>query len=292
MIKKNRKAALATAVLTAAAVFASCGSDGGLSEINVISREEGSGTRGAFTELVGISEKDADGNETDNTTDEAMICKSTDVMLTQVAGDLNSIGYVSYGSLNDTVKAVSVDGVAAAEDTVASGEYPIVRPFNIIWGENASEAAGDFIKYIMSAEGQEVVTGEKYAAADSSAASYEASSVSGKVTVAGSSSVSPVMEKLAEEYMEINSNVTIEINTSDSTTGVRYAQDGTCDIGMVSRELADDETGVTAVTIAYDAIAVIVNPDNGIDNLTMEQIKSVYTGEITEWAELDGGETE
>ena len=287
-------------IFSAAAValtMASCGSsDGELGTISVISREDGSGTRGAFIELfgtrsafveiTGVEEKDADGNKTDKTTTEAMVCKSTDVMLTQVKGDLNSIGYVSYGSLNDTVKALKVDGVEVSPDTIKDGSYGIVRPFNIITGDGLSDAAQDFINYIMSSDGQTIIKDEKYVAVDESAEAYKASSASGKVTVAGSSSVGPVMQKLAEKYMTVNSNITVEVQVSDSTTGDKYTQDGTCDIGMISRELKSEETGLTPTMIAQDAIAVIVNKDNPIDDITSDQIKSIYTGKTTEWADI------
>lgn len=277
-------------IFSAAAValtMASCGSsDGELGTISVISREDGSGTRSAFVEITGVEEKDADGNKTDKTTTEAMVCKSTDVMLTQVKGDLNSIGYVSYGSLNDTVKALKVDGVEVSPDTIKDGSYGIVRPFNIITGEGLSDAAQDFINYIMSSDGQTIIKDEKYVAVDESAEAYKASSASGKVTVAGSSSVGPVMQKLAEKYMTVNSNITVEVQVSDSTTGVKYTQDGTCDIGMISRELKSEEIGLTPTMIAQDAIAVIVNKDNPIDDITSDQIKSIYTGKTTEWADI------
>lgn len=282
---KTISAMMAAAI---AATVTGCGNDGGLGTINVISREDGSGTRSAFVEIVGVEEKDADGNKKDKTTTEAMICKSTDVVLTQVAGDLNAVGYVSYGSLNDTVKTVQIDGVPVSPETIKDGSYAVVRPFNIITGEGASEAAQDFIGYIMSSDGQAVITENKYVAVDEGAEAYKASGASGKVTVAGSSSVGPVMEKLAEKYMTVNKNVTVEVQVSDSTTGVKYTQDGTCDIGMISRGLKSDETGLTPTTIAQDAIAVIVNKDNPAENITSEQLKNIYIGKTTEWSDIVG----
>ncbi|MCD7740725.1 MAG: substrate-binding domain-containing protein [Ruminococcus sp.] len=285
MKKTVRGIAAVMAIFTAVGAT-SCGSDSGT--INVISREDGSGTRSAFVEIVGIEEKDSDGNSVDNTTVDAMICKSTDVMLTQVAGDEDSIGYVSYGSLNDTVKALKIDGVEVNADTIKDGSYPIVRPFNIITGDSVSEAAEDFISYIMSKEGQQIIEDEKYVAVDESAAAYEASSASGKVVVAGSSSVGPVMQKLAEEYQKVNESITVEVQVSDSTTGVKYTQEGTCDIGMISRDLKDEETGLTQTTIAQDAIAAIVNTENEIDDIATYMLKSIYVGDVTEWSDVTG----
>ena len=254
--------------------------------ISVVSREDGSGTRGAFVELTGVEEKDADGNKVDHTTTDAIIANSTDVVLNNVAGDTNAIGYVSMGAVNDTVKAVKVDGVEATTDNVKGGTYKVSRPFNIaISNENAlSDAAQDFYNFIMSAEGQQIVEENKYIKIDDSAAAFTSNNASGKVVVAGSSSVTPVMEKLAEEYQVINQNVTIEVQQSDSTTGMTSAMEGTCDIGMASRDLSDDEAAkLTATAIALDGIAIIVNNDNEVSDLTMDQIKKIYTGEMTDW---------
>lgn len=278
-------------VVTAAAIaltMTGCGNGGEIGTINVISREDGSGTRTAFVEIVGVEEKDADGNKADKTTTEAMICKSTDVVLTQVSGDINAVGYISYGSLNDSVKTVQIDGVSVSPDTIRDGSYAVVRPFNIITGEGVSEAAQDFIGYIMSSDGQAVIAENKYVAIDDGAEAYKAGGASGKVTVAGSSSVGPVMEKLAEKYMTVNKNVTVEVQVSDSTTGVKYTQDGTCDIGMISRGLKEGETGLTSAAIAQDAIAVIINKDNPTENITSEQLKNIYIGKVTEWSDIIG----
>ena len=255
--------------------------------VNVLSREDGSGTRGAFIELFGIEEKDADGNKVDNTTDEAIITNSTSVMLTSVASDEYAIGYVSLGSLDDTVKAVDIDGAAASVENIKNGSYTIARPFNIATKGDVSEAAQDFINYIMSAEGQAVITDAGYIGSDDAAA-FESNGAAGKVKVSGSSSVTPVMEKLIEAYNAVNDGVEIELQESDSTTGMTDAAEGTSDIGMASRELKDSETeqGLTATTIAMDGIAVIVNLDNPTANLTSDQVKGVYVGDITSWDEL------
>ena len=256
--------------------------------INVVSREDGSGTRGAFIELFGVEEKNDAGEKIDNTTDEAIITNSTDVMLTTVSGDEYSIGYVSLGSLNDSVKAVSIDGAEATVDNIKSGDYTIARPFNIATKGTPSDVAQDFINFIMSADGQAVISDNKYIPVDDGAAAFESNGASGKVVVAGSSSVTPVMEKLKEAYVAVNSGAEIEIQESDSTTGMTAAMDGTCDIGMASRELKDSETegGLTATVIAMDGIAVIVNKDNDVDELTSDQVKAVYTGETTTWEDL------
>lgn len=257
-------------------------------DISVYSREDGSGTRGAFIELFGVEEKDASGEKIDNTTEDATITNNTSVMMTGVAGDDYAIGYVSLGSLNDTVKALKIDGVEPNVENIKSDTYKVYRPFNIATKGEVSEAAQDFIDYIMSAEGQQIVSEEGYITVDDAAPAFEGGQVSGSVTVAGSSSVSPVMEKLAEAYMKVNSGVKIEIQTSDSTTGMTSAMDGVCDIGMASRELKDTEAAeLTATVIAQDGIAVIVNNNNPLDGLSADQVKSIYVGETTSWSEVE-----
>lgn len=257
-------------------------------DISVYSREDGSGTRGAFIELFGVEEKDASGEKIDNTTEDATITNNTSVMMTGVAGDDYAIGYVSLGSLNDTVKALKIDGVEPTVENIKSDTYKVYRPFNIATKGEVSEAAQDFIDYIMSAEGQQIVSEEGYITVDDAAPAFEGGQVSGSVTVAGSSSVSPVMEKLAEAYMKVNSGVKIEIQTSDSTTGMTSAMDGVCDIGMASRELKDTEAAeLTATVIAQDGIAVIVNNNNPLDGLSADQVKSIYVGETTSWSEVE-----
>lgn len=272
---------------------ASGATDGGASastspsgEVSVYSREDGSGTRGAFIELFGIEEKDANGDKVDLTTPTAAITNSTSVMMTSVAGDANAIGYISLGSLNNTVKALSIDGAEATAENVKSGTYKVARPFNIVTKDGVSDVAQDFIDYIMSSDGQKVVEENGCISVADNADSYKASGKSGKIVIAGSSSVTPVMEKLAEAYKALNPDVAIEVNQSDSTTGVNMATEGTCDIGMVSRELKDSESGVKATVIAQDGIAVIVNPDASIDELTSDQVKGIYTGELTTWEDV------
>lgn len=283
MIKKAKVFSILTALAISTTVFASCGGRG--SDITVISREDGSGTRGAFIELTGVEEKDDAGSKTDNTTVEALIFKSTDVVLTQVSGDENAIGYISLGSLNKTVKALKIGGVEATAQNIENGSYTIVRPFNIVVKSGLSQAAQDFQNFILSKEGQAIVVDNKYVAVDSSAAEFKSNNAAGKVVVAGSSSVSPVMEKLAEAYKKANTDVTIEVQASDSSTGVKSVVDGTCDIGMSSRDLKDSEksSGIESVVIAKDAIAVVVNKENPIDDLTIEQIKDIYVGNVTSW---------
>ena len=254
--------------------------------IDVISREDGSGTRGAFVELTGVEQK-IDGKKVDMTTEDAQITNNTAVMMTTVAGDTYAIGYISLGSLNDSVKAVKVAGVEATAENVKSGAYKVARPFNIAWKEDAlSDAGKDFIAYILSSEGQAIVNANGYVGSDDAAA-YEAAGVTGKLVVAGSSSVSPVMEKLAEAYMAANANVEIEIQTSDSTTGMTSAMEGSSEIGMASRELKEAEAAeLESTAIAMDGIAVIVNNDNPVEDLSLEQIGAIYTGETTAWNEL------
>ena len=261
--------------------------DGMSGAISVISREDGSGTRGAFIELTGVEEKNEAGEKVDNTVDTAEITNSTAVMMTTVAGNKSSIGYISLGSLDDSVKAVEIDGVAPSAEAVKDGSYKVARPFNIVTKDGLSETAQDFINFIMSDEGQAVVEENGYVSQGSTGA-FDGGKVSGKITVAGSSSVTPVMEKLAEAYKAVNSNVEIEVQQSDSTTGVTSAIEGICDIGMASRELKDEETsqGVTATVIAMDGIAIIVNKENPVSALTTQQVKDIYTGAVTDWSDV------
>ena len=289
-MKKSVSMLLAALMLTGA--LAGCGSsasgtqaedgaDSGVSgAITVISREDGSGTRGAFIELTGVEEKTADGKKVDNTTADAEIANKTDVVLTSVAGNEKAIGYISLGALNDTVKAVKVDNVKA-------GAYKLSRPFNIATKGEPTGVAKDFISFILSKEGQAVVTDNKYIAVNDAAESFVSDGSSGQIAVGGSSSVSPVMEKLIEAYKSVNPNASIDLQTSDSTSGMTGAMDGTFAIGMASRELKDEEAAqLTGTAIALDGIAVIVNPANTIDELSMDQIKSIYVGDITDWGDL------
>jgi len=254
-------------------------------EITVISREEGSGTRGAFIELFGVQVKNDAGENVDMTTDEAIITNSTSVMLSGVAGDPNAIGYVSLGALNDAVKALAVDGAPATTDAIKAGEYKISRPFNIAIDANVSVGAQDFINFILSAEGQGVIEGSGYIAAVENAPAY-VGAASGKVVIAGSSSVTPVMEKLKEAYVALNADADIEIQQSDSSIGMQATIDGICDIGMASRDLKESELekGLVPTVIAIDGIAVIVNLDNELDGITKDSVQAVYTGEVSDWA--------
>lgn len=255
--------------------------------ITVVSREDGSGTRGAFIELFGIQEKNDAGEKMDMTTEDAEITNSTSVMMTTIAGNQDAIGYISLGSLNDTVKAVKIDGAEATVENIKSGAYKIARPFNIATGAEISDVAADFMKFIMSEEGQTVVEDSGYISQGNEGA-YSTAGVSGKVVLAGSSSVTPVMEKLKEAYVVLNPDVTIEVQQSDSTTGMTSALEGVCDIGMASRELKDSEleAGLTPLVMAMDGIAVIVNNDSPVAELTSENVKAIFTGEATDWAEI------
>lgn len=256
-------------------------------DITVISREDGSGTRGAFIELTGVEEKNADGKKVDNTTEAAAIQSSTNGVMTAVANDETAIGYISLGSLNDTVKAVTVGGVAASAETVKDGSYVLARPFNIVTnGEATDPVAVDFIAYVLSKDGQALATDNGYIGNDG--ADFTSAQPAGKITVGGSSSVSPLMEKLIESYKTVNPNAELELLTTDSTTGVSGALDGTYTIGMASRELKDSEVegGAQATVLALDGIAMVVNPANTTEDLTVDQIKGIYTGELTTWADV------
>ena len=253
--------------------------------ITVISREEGSGTRGAFVELMGVET-----DEGDMTTVDAEIANSTSLVQSTVAGNPNAIGYISLGSYDaSAVKALKVDGVEVSVDTIKAGEYAVSRPFVVCYKEeNLSELGKDFVSYIMSAEGQQILSDEGYIAADDAAESYTAAGLSGNLSVNGSTSVGPVMEVLAEAYKALNPDVVIDVQQTGSGTGITSAIDGSCEIGMSSRALKDEEVaeGLTPVTIALDGIAVIVNQANTVEDLTAEQIRQIYTGEITDWSQL------
>lgn len=274
---------IVAAVALMAALFAGCAGSN-TSKINVITREDGSGTRSAFIELFGIESENENGDKMDNTVITAETTNSTSVMITSVASDPNAIGYISMGSLGEDVKPVMIDGAAPTVENVENGTYKVCRPFNIAVMDGISQTAQDFIDFIMSEEGQRVVSENGYIPQGTGGA-YSGSAPAGTVTVAGSSSVTPVMEKLKEAYEQVNPNAQIVVQQNDSTTGVTSAIDGICDIAMVSRELKESElsAGLSPATIAIDGIAVIVNPDNPVDSLTSEEVKAIYTGEKTEW---------
>ena len=293
--------AIAVSVLCLAGALTGCGGSSSSStdatngstaqasskNITVISREDGSGTRGAFIELVGVEQKDSSGKKIDMTSEDAVVVNSTATVITTVAGDESSIGYISLGALNSTVKALKVGGVEATADNVKNGSYKLSRPFNIATKGTPSELAQDFINYIMSANGQKIVEDNGYISEGNTGA-FTTTGTTGKLVIAGSSSVTPVMEKLIEGYKKVNTGATIELQESDSTTGMTDTKDGTCDIGMASRELKDSETqaGLTSKAIALDGIAIVVNTKNSISDMTVDQIKSVYTGETTKWSDV------
>ena len=272
---KKRIAGILTAALIGTTVMGTVVMAAPSGAIDVISREDGSGTRGAFVELFGI-EEEKDGEKVDMTTQEASITNNTDVMLTTVAGDEN------------TVKAVKIDGAEATAENVADDTYKVARPFNIVTGDKLSDAAQDFINYIMSSDGQDIIEKEGYIKVDEKAEAYKAGDAKGKVVVMGSSSVGPVMEKLAEAYQKTNKNITVEVQVSDSTTGINSAAEGVCDIGMASRDLKDEEKdkGISSEAIARDGIAVIVNNGNDLEELSSDQVKSIFTGDITDWEDV------
>ncbi len=286
---------LGLAALMTVFALAGCGADSndggtgtGRDAISVLTREEGSGTRGAFIELLGIEEKNADGKKVDKTIDTAETTNSTSVMITTVQGNKAAIGYISLGSLDKSkVKALKVDGAEAAADNVKSGEYKVSRPFNIATKGDTTGVASDFIKFILSADGQAVVEKNGYISEGNTGA-YKASGQKGKITIGGSSSVTPVMEKLKEAYVKLNPNVTVDVQQNDSSSGMKGAIDGIYDIGMASRDVKDSEkeAGLNSIKIALDGIAVIVNKNNTLDSITSEQIKNIYTGSLTKWSEI------
>lgn len=284
--------------LSAALILAGCNGSGASSSassstsdsasIALLTREDGSGTRSAFVELFGLEQKQEDGTKIDTTTPNAAVTNSTSVMLTTVASNPDAIGYVSLGSLNDTVKAASIDGAEASAENVKNDTYKISRPFLVVSKGTLSEPAQDFLNFILSDEGQKVVTDNGYIALESPAA-YTPAGASGKVVVSGSSSVTPVMEKLSEAYSAKNPDVTVEIQQSDSSSGITDAADGISDLGMSSRELKDSELelGLTSTQIATDGIAVIVNKENSVGSLTSETVQKIYSGQLTSWDEID-----
>ncbi len=287
---KKRLLSICMAAMMAVTVLTGCGgADSGAGEVYVISREDGSGTRGAFVELLGIEQKNEAGEKVDMTIDTAEVTNSTSVMITTVQGNEAGIGYISLGSMDDSkVKAIKVDGVEATVENVKNGTYKVARPFNIATTTDISDAARDFVNFILSTEGQNIVEEKGYIKLDGTQA-FVSNGATGKVVVGGSSSVSPVMEKLIEGYASVNSGVEIELQTSDSSTGMSATADGTLDIGMASRALKDSEIekGLVGTQIAMDGIAVIVNKNNtAVESLTSEQIMKIYTGEITNWSEV------
>ena len=292
-MKRTKKliAMLMTAALAFSA-FAGCGStqkeekseafEAG-SGIIVMTREDGSGTRGAFVELTGVEAKNDAGEKVDNTTVDAEVNNSTSVMMTAVAGNKYAIGYISMGSMNDTVKAIQVDGVDATAENVAAGKYALARPFNIAYREDLSDLGRDFIDFVMSDDGQTIIEDKGYIGSKTGTA--YAGSGEGKLVIAGSSSVSPVMEKLIEAYTAKNTGADITLQETDSSSGMSALSEGACDIGMASRDLKDSELekGLIPETIATDGIAVIVNLENPVENLSCDEICSIYVGETTTW---------
>lgn len=288
-MKKSKITKIVTLSLAALMAFglAGCGgggdSEGEAKDITVISREEGSGTRDAFVELTGVMEDDVD-----RTVESAEISNSTSVVIQSVVGNDAAIGYISLGSLSDEVKAVKIDGAEATVDNVKSGDYALQRPFNVVTKGELDELPQDFLDFIMSAEGQKIIEEEGYISVNDAAEPYEAKGLSGNITLAGSTSVAPVMEVLADEYKKLNDGAVIEIQQTGSGAGIQSTIEGVCDIGMASRALEDDEAsqGLESIEIALDGIAVIVNNENAVEDITMEQIMKIFIGEITSWSEL------
>ena len=284
-MKLKKILTLALAAALAGTALASCAAKGFDKDgaITVISREKGSGTRSAFIELFGVEV-----DKEDKTVETADITDKTNVMMTSVSQNANAIGYISLGSLNDSVKALKIDGAAATVENIENGSYKISRPFNIATKSEPSEAAADFIAFILSDEGQKVVKDNGYIPVKTNGA-YNGSKPSGKISIGGSSSVTPVMEKLKEAYNAVNPNVTIEINMTDSSSGMTSVAEGVCDIGMASRAVKQSELdkGLVPTTIATDGIAVIVNLENTFDALTADQVRRIYIGELTTWSALE-----
>ncbi len=278
------KKVLVVLSITLALVITGCKASSEDSPITVVSREDGSGTRGAFIELFGVLVKDGD-NKNDMTTEEAVISNKTDAVIVTVSNDKSAIGYISLGAYNDTVKLLNIDGVEATNENIANGSYSVYRPFNIATLDDKNELAQDFIKFIFSSDGQEIVSNSFIAVSDGE--TYMPSNMSGKLTIGGSTSVSPLMEKLVEEYTSLNPDVTIDIQSNGSSAGMTGAMNGTFDIGMASRDLKDSESSeLMSYEIAYDGIGIIVNHENEVDNLSVEQVRKIYVGDVTMWSEV------
>lgn len=288
MSKKNVKN-LVGLVLGLTVLITGCQKQSGFNisnNVNVLSREDGSGTRGAFIELFGIEKKNTEGKKIDYTTEEAQITNSTSVMMTTISSDKYSIGYVSLGFINNSVKALKINEVIPSIENIQNGQYKIVRPFNIVTSKNEvlSISANDFINYILSKQGQEIV--EKNGFIPIATDKEYTSKINNfeKVVVAGSSSVTPVMEKIKEAYLLKNPQANIEIQQSDSTTGITSTINQICDIGMASRDLkASEIEKAQSTVIAQDGIAIIVNLENPITDMTTEMVSDIYTGKITKW---------
>lgn len=255
-------------------------------DFSVVSREDGSGTRGAFIELVGL-EEEVDGNKEDMTTQDAIVQNSTNGVMQTVSQDANAIGYISLGSLNDTVKAVKIEGVEATEENIVNGTYKISRPFNLAYKEaELNDLAKDFLKFCLSEDAQKLTLDEGYVPIQDKE-TYEAGKVSGTLTVAGSTSVTPLMQKMAEKYQELNPDAKIEIQSTGSSAGIEAVMDGAADIAMASRELKDEEKSELAVeVIATDGIAVVVNPESKVEDLTIDELKQIFKGELKNTSEL------
>jgi len=247
--------------------------------IAVFTREDGSGTRDAFVSLTGVG---------DDMYVEAVVESETNQILTKIESNDTAIGYVSVGSLNPNVKALEIDGIAPSNETIMDGSYKLQRPLLVCVNADKENdpLVKDFIAFMISAEGQEQ-SASKWTVIDSDAPSYTSAGLSGVLKVGGSTSVEPLMQKLAEAYIALNPDVDIEISGGGSGTGINEATEGIIDIGMSSRNLKDEEKGaLTATVIALDGVAVIINPANPITNMTTEQVRAIFTGEITRWNQL------
>ncbi|WP_251178044.1 substrate-binding domain-containing protein [Adlercreutzia agrestimuris] len=270
--------------------------------ISVYSREDGSGTRSAFASLFGL-ETTINDKTVDTITPTAVVTNSTAVMMTSVASDPAAIGYISYGSLNDSVKALAIDGVVPSIETIKDRSYKVYRTFALVTdapfeetssthNQETSILKNDFLRFVSSEQGQAIIESEGFVSALSDPALYERAAASqrphGKLVIAGSSSVTGIMEKLSEAYEELNPDASIEVQQSDSTTGISMVQSGTCDIGMTSRDLTSSEeaSGMVATPLAYDGIAVIVNPDFPLDDLSSTEVARIFSGEIKTFGEL------
>jgi phosphate transport system substrate-binding protein len=296
-----KKILILAAILIGALAFTACGSDDdngngtttGSSwdasrQVNVIARDPGSGTHAAFIELLGI-EVSADGNVTDNTYIGAYIAPSTGGVITTVAGDEFAIGYISMGAMNTSVRALSVDGIAATVENVQNGTYPVFRSFYMAVQPVLSPEAAAFLAFIQSAEGQDVIAGRNYVPAFASPAAFVApEGLSGTVVAAGSTSMTDITQRLAEAFEAVVPGVSVEVHSSGSGAGITAAIDGIADIGLTSRAIRDGELeqGVISETMAHDGIVVVVNNSSPVTALTSSQIHDIFVRDVTRWNEV------
>lgn len=253
-------------------------------EIHLYTRELGSGTRSAFTSVTHLTDENGD----DILSPKATVQNSTSATMQAVESDSHGISYISLGSLNSSVKAVSIDGIEPTSENIQNGDYQLIRNFNVTYGQELSEVAQDFWNFMFSAQAQELVAEDGYVPVNSNAPEYKPAGLSGKISIVGSTSVEPTIQRFSEVYKKLNPNVTIDITAPGSGAGITSAIDGSADIGMSSREPDEDEAAQLMETspIAIDGIVVIVNNNNPLENLEIQEIQGIYLEYLKTWNEV------